>query len=72
MGDIHHYAWRATRANETVYLQPRDAARFGAWHPLQCDTDECVEVRRRRCRAALWPRALRWTRVRQGLQALQC
>eukprot|EP00798_Chlamydomonas_sp_ICE-L_P009431 gene9431-4061_t len=24
MGDIHHYAWRAQKLNETVYLHKRD------------------------------------------------
>lgn len=51
MGDIHHYAWRATGANETRYIEPRDQARFGDWEPLQCNTEECVEVRRWRQRA---------------------
>ena len=46
MGDIHHFAWRATGANETRYIEPRDEARFGDWEPLQCNTEECVEVRR--------------------------
>lgn len=45
MGDIHHYAWRATGANETRYIEPRDEARFGDWEPLHCNTEECVEVR---------------------------
>lgn len=31
VGDIHHWAWRATLPNETVYLNPRDAQRFGNW-----------------------------------------
>ncbi|PRW56929.1 glycosyltransferase family 61 [Chlorella sorokiniana] len=44
MGDIHHYAWRATGANETRYIEPRDQARFGDWEPLQCNTEECVEA----------------------------
>ena len=46
MGDIHHYAWRARLRNETEYIQERDAYRFGDWEPLQCNTEECVEVRR--------------------------
>jgi protein O-GlcNAc transferase len=45
MGDIHHYAWRARRRNETKYIVERDSARFGDWEPLQCNTEECVEVR---------------------------
>lgn len=31
VGDIHHWAWRATLPDETVYLNPRDAQRFGNW-----------------------------------------
>lgn len=27
MGDIHHWAWRANRPNESVFINPRDAAR---------------------------------------------
>ena len=46
MGDIHHFAWRARLRNETEYIQERDAYRFGDWEPLQCNTEECVEVRR--------------------------
>lgn len=45
MGDIHHYALRCRHANETVYIQERDRHRFGDWEPLQCNTEECVEVR---------------------------
>jgi hypothetical protein len=28
LGDIHHYAWRANRRNETVYLDPGDERRW--------------------------------------------
>ncbi|PSC72084.1 EGF domain-specific O-linked N-acetylglucosamine transferase [Micractinium conductrix] len=44
MGDIHHYALRCRRANETVYIQERDKHRFGDWEPLECNTEECVEA----------------------------
>ncbi|RMZ56114.1 hypothetical protein APUTEX25_004538, partial [Auxenochlorella protothecoides] len=44
MGDIHHFAWRATQPNQTVYLNPRDAVRFGNWTTEMCDTEECVEA----------------------------
>lgn len=44
MGDIHHYALRCRHANETVYIVERDRHRFGDWEPLQCNTEECVEV----------------------------
>lgn len=60
MGDIHHYAWRATRANETAYIQERDAARFGDWEPLQCSTDECVEVRGSQLLLGGWLLGLVW------------
>lgn len=29
MGDIHHFAWRANKANESTYLNPRDTIRYG-------------------------------------------
>ena len=51
MGDIHHFAWRAQHANETQYIVPRDRDRFGDWQPLQCNNEECVEVRRWAVRA---------------------
>ena len=44
MGDLHHYAWRARHRNHTVYLNPRDAQRFGDWEGLACNTEECVEA----------------------------
>ena len=46
MGDIHHYAWRARRRNQTAYIAPRDGERFGTWTRDQCATEDCVEVRR--------------------------
>lgn len=36
LGDVHHYAWRANRPNETVHMQARDAIR-------------CARARRARC-----------------------
>ena len=45
MGDIHHYAWRARRRNQTAYIAPRDGERFGTWTKDQCATEDCVEVR---------------------------
>ena len=36
MGDIHHYAWRARYRNQTVYINERDAERFGNWTSEQC------------------------------------
>jgi hypothetical protein len=45
MGDIHHYAWRARRRNQTAYIAPRDGERFGTWTKDQCSTEDCVEVR---------------------------
>lgn len=35
MGDIHHYAWRARHRNQTVYINKKDAARFGEWESLR-------------------------------------
>jgi len=29
MGDIHHFAWRATKRGHVEYINPRDAVRFG-------------------------------------------
>lgn len=37
MGDIHHFAWRARHRNQTVYLNKRDAERFGDWASEDCD-----------------------------------
>lgn len=37
MGDLHHYAWRALHRNQTVYLDKRDAQRFGDWRSEDCD-----------------------------------
>lgn len=37
MGDIHHFAWRALHRNQTVYLDARDAQRFGGWRSEDCD-----------------------------------
>lgn len=44
MGDIHHYAWRARHRNQTVYINQKDAQRFGDWASLKCNTEECVEA----------------------------
>jgi len=44
MGDIHHYAWRAQRLNETFYLYERDRIKVAHWPPEQCGTEECVEA----------------------------
>jgi hypothetical protein len=46
LGDVHHYAWRAQRAQHAVYPNPRDEARFGGpeWAGTKCDTEECVEA----------------------------
>ncbi|KAI8470588.1 MAG: hypothetical protein J3K34DRAFT_385246 [Monoraphidium minutum] len=45
MGDIHHWAWRATKRNESVYLNPRDEARFAHWSRTACQTSEdCIEA----------------------------
>ena len=41
MGDIHHFAWRARHRNQTVYLNKRDAERFGDWASEDCDV-RCV------------------------------
>ena len=37
MGDIHHFAWRARHRNQTVYLNKRDAERFGDWASEDCN-----------------------------------
>jgi hypothetical protein len=37
MGDLHHFAWRALHRNQTVYLDRRDAQRFGDWRSEDCD-----------------------------------
>lgn len=44
MGDIHHYAWRAQRLNETFYLYDRDYVKVAHWPPEECGTEECVEA----------------------------
>ncbi|GAX80047.1 hypothetical protein CEUSTIGMA_g7486.t1 [Chlamydomonas eustigma] len=44
MGDIHHYAWRAQRRNETFYLNERDMVKVSHWPPEICGTEECVEA----------------------------
>ena len=44
LGDVHHYAYRVRRRNETHYINPRDGERFGDWPPLTCATEECVEA----------------------------
>ncbi len=48
MGDIHHFAWRARHRNQTLYVNKRDAERFGSWPSLMCDTvgvwSDCVCV----------------------------
>lgn len=36
MGDIHHFAWRARHRNQTIYINKRDAERFGEWTYEQC------------------------------------
>ena len=35
---------QSKRPNETVYLRPRDAVRFGAWSNAECMNEECVEA----------------------------
>lgn len=48
MGDVHHYAWRDLAGpGKGLYLDPRDARRFGNWTGKQCDTEECVEAHTR-------------------------
>ena len=44
MGDIHHFAWRCRHRNQTVYIDKRDADRFGDWTVDQCATEDCVEA----------------------------
>jgi protein O-GlcNAc transferase len=45
MGDVHHWAWRANGANESVYLKPRDAVLFRHWSKDACSSSEdCVEA----------------------------
>ncbi|KAF8072370.1 ALDH10A8 [Scenedesmus sp. PABB004] len=44
LGDVHHFAWRANRANESTYLSPRDAARFADWTTAECVTEDCTEA----------------------------
>ena len=36
MGDIHHFAWRAFHANQTVYLRERDLEKCGTLSPPSC------------------------------------
>lgn len=48
MGDVHHYAWRDLAGpGKGLYLDPRDARRFGNWTSKQCDSEECVEAHTR-------------------------
>lgn len=54
MGDIHHFAWRATQPNQTVYLNPRDAVRFGNW------TTEMVRGDSRTLLDSVWVWGLVW------------
>jgi hypothetical protein len=45
LGDVHHWAWRAKGANETVYrARPRDEARFEHWRERECVSEACVEA----------------------------
>lgn len=32
LGDIHHWAWRATNRSQCTYIDPRDEQRFGNEH----------------------------------------
>lgn len=36
MGDIHHFAWRAQKLEQTTYLNARDQERFANWGPEDC------------------------------------
>ncbi|WIA28051.1 hypothetical protein OEZ86_010636 [Tetradesmus obliquus] len=44
LGDIHHFAWRASHANETVYQSQRDEIRFANWSKSECLTEDCTEA----------------------------
>jgi protein O-GlcNAc transferase len=45
LGDVHHWAWRARGANETVYRsRPRDEQRFAHWRSKECVSEACVEA----------------------------
>lgn len=44
MGDIHHFAWRCNHRNQTIYIDKRDADRFGAWTVPQCEKEDCIEA----------------------------
>lgn len=42
--DLHHYAWRAQKANQTVFTDPRLERQFGGWNTSQCQEPACVEA----------------------------
>lgn len=46
LGDVHHYAFRCQKINETRYLNSADQLKFGGeeWSGSHCDTGECVEA----------------------------